>query len=72
MSLELIAIITTSAFQATLLGVGLWMLYQQSQLLERLSGGIWSVFLDGRKERAEIKARIEEVQRLFREELLKK
>jgi len=72
MSPEFIAIIASSAFQATLLGAALWVLYQQSKLLERLSGGIWSVFLDGRNERAEIKAKIAEVNRMVREELLKK
>jgi cbb3-type cytochrome oxidase subunit 3 len=72
MTPEFIAIITTAAFQTILLGVALWMLYQQSKLLERLSGGIWSVFLAGRNERADLKARLAEVDRLVREELLKK
>lgn len=69
MTPEFMAIIATSAFQATLLGAALWMLYQQSKLLERLSGGIWSVFLDGRKDRAELKAKLAEVDQMMRDVL---
>jgi hypothetical protein len=79
MSPELVAILTTSAFQGALLIIAIGMNYRLGQMLERMDKmleqtyGISSAtFLDGRKERAEIKARIDEVQRLVREELLKK
>jgi len=72
MSPEFIAIISTAAFQASLLGAALWMVYQQGKILERIEGTCSAIFLDGRKERQEIRSRIEEVNRMMREELLKK
>jgi hypothetical protein len=79
MSPEFIAILVTSVFQGTLLITAIGMNYRLGQMLERMdmmleeTYGISSAtFLDGRKERAEIKASIDEVQRMVREELLKK
>jgi len=72
MSPEFIAIIATSAFQSSLLMVGLWMLYRLGKILERIEGIDAAIFHDGRRERAQIKATLAEVDRMIREELLKK
>ena len=67
---EFIAIIATSAFQSVLIGIGIWLVYQQGKMLERIEGVGSATFLDGRKEGAEMRRVIAEVERMIREELL--
>lgn len=72
MSPEFIAIIATSAFQSAILLWVAWMSYRLGKILERVEGIDAAIFHDGRRERAQIKATIAEVNQIAREILLQK